>query len=1157
LFHSAHPHFPLSSWSWCGNRLLLCMGASGATVVELSNASAWTSKPESSEEVTESSVLGRSTGKVAASQPPVADDRHWQVASICVRLKGEFPHSRSTTAPAKAAAVNPNAVRTCRYGPATWPLALLWQFNRLANVYFLFIAVSVFLPCPPRGKGMLFGFCLSLLATMVRDLVEDLRRRADDRLENKMLVSRYLVAPNASRFVHADWQQCRVGDIVLIKEGDAFPADVLVAATADEDGMFYVSTASLDGETSLKEKQIAENLQRLASKDHRPVEAAAALLAVELDLVVNPPTTNPSDMQGSLSVGTETLGLDIRRFATRGSVLRNTPWVIGVCCYVGGDTKVRLNATQKVTAKHSDMHHAMNRCAWGFIAFVVAVSLYMAVKSSIRSLEERRHGAWALCGDDFFIVFWRNILIYYAVLAVSLYMLLEILKYVCRRQIDRDGMMANPVTGELARMRTSELVEELGQVDIVLSDKTGTLTANDMRLLYCCVGETPIGPLNDEAGLVAARAILQGGALQASGRALFKAMALCHNVRPDEHGQYRGESPDEVALVRAARDVGVSLLGRRKRGGATLLTVECPDGTEEHPISCTIPFTPNRARMSVVCPAPQGGALVITKGADTVIESLLVEPLPEAARKSNEAFACRGLRTLVVAHRRMDAAALAAWEATWTEASSAMEDRDTRLDAAAALLEREMEYVGLTAMEDRLQEGVPESVAALRAAGLRIWILTGDKAETAEEVARSCRILEEGEHVTRIVGMRSAEKVAIRLREALTEGDPHIPRVLLIDGNAVRDALADRAAREALCALGPRCRSCVACRLSPSQKKELVELAREANSTAITLAIGDGANDVPMIQAAHLGIGIRGQEGVAAVQASDVAISQFRFLSRLLLTHGVRMYRRIALFLLWFNYKQLLKSWGNIIYGHTSSRQRSCWPDNVEDITECLQELAAVFFIACDRDVSDMDAIASPELYAPGPSRLLFNLRVFGLWMVSATWHGVIAWVVPIYALTSRADRQEQSMRFWSASIVAYTIITAINYLKLLISDREHMTRAGIVTIVALFAAYFFVLLLLATLGLSEQLASGALRDAVTSWRHVLCVLLVPCAAVVPDATWAVIAARWRTSHGGGAAVGGRWDVRCQDSGKAEAGFSLLRLRRLKPATIGHLAEVM
>jgi len=279
------------------------------------------------------------------------------------------------------------------------------------------------------------------------------------------------------------------------------------------------------------------------------------------------------------------------------------------------------------------------------------------------------------------------------------------------------------------------------------------------------------------------------------------------------------------------------------------------------------------------------------------------------------AFSKQGLRTLIVGMRTIGKEEFESWSAEYTIAKNVIDEtKEEKMAEVGAKLEKGLDFVGLTAVEDRLQDGVPEAISTIKAMGIRLWVLTGDKTETAVDIARSCRLFTDATTMAYAVQAADAQDAEDKLLKAHVMLERKTDTGLVLDGQMLLHALPNPECRKIIYDLGVVSRSCICARLSPLQKLELVKLVREQNKLSITLAVGDGANDVPMIQGAHVGIAIRGKEGTQAVQASDISISYFRFLVPLLLCHGRRAYRRVALFLNYYLYKNVALLMCDIIW---------------------------------------------------------------------------------------------------------------------------------------------------------------------------------------------------------------------------------------------------
>lgn len=439
---------------------------------------------------------------------------------------------------------------------------------------------------------------------------------------------------------------------------------------------------------------------------------------------------------------------------------------------------------------------------------------------------------------------------------------------------------------------------------------------------------------------------------------------------------YRAESPDEAALVSAAKNVGFAFVSRgavastgentkAEKGANNRQNVNLNILGQDYSYEQldVIKFNSTRKRMTVIVrePAELGGKiLLLTKGADNVIFERLSadgqdQELRDQTEQDIETFSNMGLRTLTLAQRVLDDATYEAWAAKFAEAGKALDDRAKKMDKVAEEIECELTLLGATAIEDKLQEGVPDAIAALREAGIKVWVLTGDKLETAINIGFASRLLEKDmkleimkmgrneeatsvlnrfkelvEDVLNRTGNNSAKQGQDQLNEKAAQVQPsqqqaagntwdekHLPPIpdagnenegqhaLIVDGSALKILLDDPQARQDLIRLSDVCFSVICCRASPLQKALVVELIRRGKKT-VCLAIGDGANDVSMIQAANIGVGIAGQEGMQAAMASDYSITQFRFIKKLILVHGHWGYMRIAEMILNFFFKNVL-----------------------------------------------------------------------------------------------------------------------------------------------------------------------------------------------------------------------------------------------------------
>jgi phospholipid-transporting ATPase len=391
-------------------------------------------------------------------------------------------------------------------------------------------------------------------------------------------------------------------------------------------------------------------------------------------------------------------------------------------------------------------------------------------------------------------------------------------------------------------------------------------------------------------------------------------LSTCHTVIPERTDEkagaikYQAASPDEGALVEGAVMMGYQFTARKPR--SVQITVE---GEElEYELLAVCEFNSTRKRMSAIFRCPDGKIRCYCKGADTVILERLSPDNPhvELTLQHLEEYASEGLRTLCLAMREIPEQEFQEWWKIFDTAQTTVSgNRAEELDKAAEILEHDFYLLGATAIEDRLQDGVPETIHTLQEAGIKVWVLTGDRQETAINIGMSCKLISE-DMTLLIVNEESAAMTRDNIQKKLdairTQGDGTIAMdtlALVIDGKSLTYAL-ERELEKNFLDLAVMCKAVICCRVSPLQKALVVKLVKR-HLKAILLAIGDGANDVSMIQAAHIGVGISGMEGLQAARSADVAIGQFRYLRKLLLVHGAWSYQRVSKVILYSFYKNI------------------------------------------------------------------------------------------------------------------------------------------------------------------------------------------------------------------------------------------------------------
>ncbi|XP_013396894.1 phospholipid-transporting ATPase ID isoform X2 [Lingula anatina] len=931
-----------------------------------------------------------------------------------------------------------NYICTSKY---TWytflPKNLFEQFQRIANSYFLGLLILQLIPpiSSLTPVTTIVPLAVVLTITALKDAIDDIQRHRSDNRVNNRLSS---VLRNG-QLVEERWHKVEVGDIIKMENNQFVAADLLLLSTSEPNSLCYIETAELDGETNLKVRQALPETAEMGND-------IGELSKFDGELTCEAPNNRLNKYEGTLKWKGEAYSVDNDKILLRGCVLRNTMWCYGLVVFAGQDTKLMMNCGESMF-KRTNIDRLMNvliirivialccLCLICTVAFGIWESttgfdfqLYLPWEDYIPGTSlgttsgTKEAGATVLA----LMVFFSYVIILNTVVPISLYVSVEVIRFVNSWWINWDRKMHHPQSDTPARARTTTLNEELGQIEYIFSDKTGTLTQNIMTFNKCSINGKMYGDPYDPDGNP--MEICDRTKVDFSGNHMyeesfefhdvrllkavqnkdphadefFRVLALCHTVMSEEKDgklEYQAQSPDEAALVSAARNFGFVFKTRTP----TTITIEVNGVEEIYELLCILDFNNVRKRMSVIV-KKDDKIMLMCKGADTTVYAHLDKncgDIKELTTSHLNEFAHIGLRTLCLATKEIDSNYYNEWKKKHHRASTSMVNRDEMLDEVFEEIEQNLTLIGATAIEDKLQDGVPQTIANLALADIKIWVLTGDKQETAINIGYSCKLLTEEMEEVFVVDGESKEQVAKQLQNAkdMMSGHSSVEVVsyagtatpmqngnsteefggyaLVINGHSLVFAL-HKDMEQLLLETGCLCKAVICCRVTPLQKALVVDLVK-VNKKSITLAIGDGANDVSMIKTAHIGVGISGQEGMQAVLASDFSLAQFRYLERLLLCHGRWSYVRMCIFLRYFFYKNFTFTFCHFWFAFFCgfSAQTLYDPFFISLYNLCYTSMPVLVIGIFEQDVNDIYSIKYPKLYAPGLSNLLFNKKVF------------------------------------------------------------------------------------------------------------------------------------------------------------------------------------
>jgi phospholipid-translocating ATPase len=888
-------------------------------------------------------------------------------------------------------------------------------------------------------------------------------------------------------------------------------SDIMICATSEEEDVAYIETKNLDGETNLKSRNAVTGMTDLRTA------AICSTTPVRIDLEA--PEVNMFKLNGAAiklkeigSSETKIHPVTLETTLLRGCVLRNTAWVIGIVMFTGSDTKIVQNSGG-TPSKRSKVERQMNPQVLFNLTLLAVIAVVCALVDHYNELRWHEQQAyWELYADtsgdnpniNGLVTFANAFITFQNIVPISLYISIEFVRTAQALFIYWDHATKYVKNGITTRTkaRSWNLSDDLGQIEYIFSDKTGTLTQNAMIFRQCSVGgkiyigdETPpedtvpsptAGKTSSSDSSADSQSQSEGPSDQTKAggvkvalpkevllpfhdaninrdladhdseqsrilHGFFSVLGLCHTVLAAEPEpgviEYKAQSPDEAALVQSAADVGFVFRGRDHN----ILKMSTPftEEPDEYELLHVLEFNSTRKRMSVIIRKldDDGRIFLLCKGADNVIFERLdknsgQEELKQKTDSDLQHFASEGLRTLCLAYKVIDSIDYEKWAKKYHDASVALQGREEKMEEVSESIETELILLGATAIEDKLQDGVPETIRDLKRAGIKVWVATGDKLETAVAIGYTTNLLTSD---TNLIIIREGQySVADQIREALEtffDQEPlsrqasrtslRRPRParlntgvtslvgrdngtrpggysLVIEGHALTHAFNDEETEDLLLDLSTRCNTVICCRVSPLQKAQIVHLIKD-NLGVMCLAIGDGANDVSMIQAADVGVGISGEEGLQAVNSSDYAIAQFRYLKRLLFFHGHWSYYRNSSMILNFFYKNIIGIgvlfWYMIYCGWSTTYVLSYTYLLFWNVFWTLTPVLAIGLF--DRN-SDADILmAVPELYAYGRKGSYFGLKIFLYYMLEGVFESAVVFFFIIYTYDTTTTRTD------------------------------------------------------------------------------------------------------------------------------------------------------
>ncbi|KIY64966.1 phospholipid-translocating P-type ATPase [Cylindrobasidium torrendii FP15055 ss-10] len=904
-----------------------------------------------------------------------------------------------------------NIIRNQKYNVVTFlPIVFYEQFKFFFNLYFLLVALSQFIPALKIGfiATYIAPLAFVLFVTMGKEAYDDWKRYQRDREANSQ---KYLVleppghASDSLLDTHANTRSVpsssiRVGDLVRLEKNQRVPCDMVLLHTSDSSGTCFIRTDQLDGETDWKLRVAVSECQKLDENNLSRLDAEVYADAPIKDIhtfigtfTLNRPQSVPVEPSG---VPMHTLPPAVSPLTAENVLWANTVLAagtaVGFVVYTGPETRAVMNTSHPET-KVGLLDLEINRLAKILCAVTFVLSLVLVALNGFR-------GSW-------YIYVFRFLILFSSIIPISLRVNLDMGKTFYAHHIMNDPEIPDTI------VRTSTLPEELGRIEYLLSDKTGTLTQNEMEMKKLHMGTMSYGfdsmdevahqlavsfggsskRTHNRTGSVTGAQLATRGRRDMSSRVhdIVLSLALCHNVTPvtndDGSVTYQASSPDEVAIVAWTESVGLTLVSRDR----THITLETPMKERiTYNVLELFPFTSESKRMGIVVQDAKTGEIsFLQKGADVVMTKIVQKN--DWLEEETANMAREGLRTLVMARKRLSTNSYNEFKQKHHEASIRLDGRNEAMSAVVSeYLEHDLELLGLTGVEDKLQDDVKLTLELLRNAGVKIWMLTGDKIETARCIAISTKLVARNQYIHEISKLRTSDAA----RDQLEFLQSKLDCCLVIDGESLQLCL--NLYKNEFIEITTKLSAVVACRCSPTQKADVARLIRKHTGKRVC-CIGDGGNDVSMIQAADVGVGIVGKEGKQASLAADFSVTQFSYLTKLLLWHGRNSYRRSAKLAQFVIHRGLIISimqavFSAIFYFAPIALYQGWLMVGYATV----YTMAPVFSLVLDTDVNEDLALQYPELYKELTKGRYLSFKTFFQWLMISLYQGAAIMIMSL-----------------------------------------------------------------------------------------------------------------------------------------------------------------
>ncbi|CAI2369958.1 unnamed protein product [Moneuplotes crassus] len=897
-----------------------------------------------------------------------------------------------------------NKIRNQKYYVLTFvPVVLINQFKFFFNLFFLLIAVSQFVPF--LRVGFLFTYiaplAFVLLITMMKEAYDDFQRYRRDKEINE---KQYEKLQGDGQFGFIKSEKIKVGDIVKVNQNERIPADmVLLYTTKHESSNIFIRTDQLDGETDWKLRKSITFTQEFHHHGGNLIQLC------EAKVISEPPSALIYNFKGKFcrdqdndTDSDERLTLENTLWSN--TVLASSGYILGLVIYTGNETRAQMNS-KNPNSKVGLLDLELNFLSKLLFVLMVLLALTIVISDGF-------HANW-------YIYLFRFVLLLSSIIPISLRVNLDMAKIYYSWGIAKDVEIKGTIP------RNSTIPEELGRIQYLLSDKTGTLTKNEMdfKKLATEFSTFTVDDLDDIRNIIEKNChdedspakdlyralypteedldLTKTGSkgksntmrrkkrrdLNYSIRDLATALAICHNVTPVHNNEGERElqasSPDEVALVKFVESLGYSL---ERRDQKEIIIKNKIGVMEEFEILECFPFSSDTKRMGIVVKYKKNGLILFfCKGAEVVMKDKVKPQQRSDLLEKCEILAMEGLRTLVIGQKVLSIDEYETWTNRYRKALNDYDRGDYLAAKVRDELETNLDCLGVTGVEDKLQDDVEKTIGSLRGAGIQIWMLTGDKVETATCISISTGLKSRSQPHFFMKEIDNLNEAEFRLKELERNVENSC---FMIDGNTLDVCMSNKNTEETFFEIACKAPVVCVCRCSPTQKAIITRKVRKYTGKRVA-CVGDGGNDVGMILESNVGIGIVGKEGKQASLAGDFSINQFSFLTRLILWHGRLSYKRSALLSQFVIHRGLIisvmQAVFSLVFYHVSI---PIYNGFLMLGYSTVYTSLPVFSIVLDKDTGVQQALDYPPLYKTLQKGRSLSFKTFLIWVWKSIFQG-------------------------------------------------------------------------------------------------------------------------------------------------------------------------